>query len=150
MIFDVIVGVDISKKTLDFCIQDDLSNPSFLCINNTSKAVEDHLTKTSCYKDRKVLFVMEYTGMYNQNLVSVMEKNNVNLVKSRKQIKALSNDYDFLNPDLINAEKGPINRALDSLKEQIDAIEEEIKMRILNDHTLSRLYILLLPTSLRK
>ena len=204
MIFDVIVGVDISKKTLDFCIQDDLSNPSFLCINNTSKAVEDHLTKTSCYKDRKVLFVMEYTGMYNQNLVSVMEKNNVefwqvnpidiirsggiqrgktdkidalriaqyarrnidkykphipmrdelsqvkrlfavrrNLVKSRKQIKALSNDYDFLNPDLINAEKGPINRALDSLKEQIDAIEEEIKMRILNDHTLSRLYIII-------
>ena len=66
-----------------------------------------------------------------------------NLVKSRKQVKALRHDYDLLNPSLIDSEKGPINKVIDSLTAQIDAIEEEMKMRVLNDHKLSRLYLII-------
>ena len=205
MNFDFIVGIDISKRTLDICTLDHQANISYESIDNTEKSIIEYLTKSAYGSlNKSVLFVMEFTGMYNQNLVSCFEKKNLefwqvnpidiirsggiqrgktdkidslrivqyakrnidkykphipmreelsqvkrlfavrrNLVKSRKQIKALRHDYDFLNPSLIDSEKGPINKAIDSLTAQIDAIEEEIKMRVLNDQKLSRLYLII-------
>ena len=65
------------------------------------------------------------------------------MVKSRKQIKALCRDYDFLSPKLIETEKESVTRAIEAMDEQIAAIEDEIKMRVLNDSKLSRLYLII-------
>jgi transposase len=66
-----------------------------------------------------------------------------NLVKSRKQVKALCQDYDFLNPKLISIEKKSVSQAILALDRQIDNIEEEIKHRVLNDPFISRLYMII-------
>ena len=207
MNFDFVVGIDISKKTLDVCFVDASRTETFQTIANSDKAVNSllkQITSAKSFQKEKWLFVMEYTGIYNHKLVSLLEDYELhlwqvnpidiirsggiqrgktdkidalriakyairnidkysphipmreeliqikrlfavrrNLVKSKKQIKALSQDYDFLNPKLIDAEKGPVSHALKALKVQIDTIEEEIKMRILNDPKLSRLYIII-------
>lgn len=207
MHFDFVVGIDISKKTLDLCILDECGNESFQTIDNSDKSISNFLkqiTSSISFQNQQGLFVMEYTGIYNQKLVSHLEKYELhlwqlnpidmirsggiqrgkndkidalriakyavrnidkylphvpmreelnqikrlfavrrNLVKSKKQIKALCQDYDFLNPKLVDVEKGPVKHALEALKVQINTIEEEIKMRILNDNKLSRMYIII-------
>lgn len=210
MDFDLIMGIDISKKTLDLCLYSTDAVPVYHTIGNDFKAIDHYFKKhlTGLINQKNILFVMEHTGIYNNNIVAYLEKKRMsiwqcnsieiirsggmqrgksdkidalriakyamrnidkysphipvreeltqikrlfavrrNLVKSRKQIKALCQDYDFLSPNLISVEKRSVNKAIEVLGEQIDSIEEEIKLRVLNDPYIGRLYLII--TSIR-
>lgn len=66
-----------------------------------------------------------------------------NLVKAKKQIQALTMDYDFVSPQAALTEKKSILNSIDAIDIQINVVEEKIKNRILNDPHLSRYYIII-------
>ena len=63
-----------------------------------------------------------------------------NLVKTRTQIKALLSDHDFITEVFIKNEQDFINGPIKVLNQQILALDNELKFRILNDEKLCRLY----------
>ena len=65
----IIIGIDISSKTLDICIKED-SKLDYLVIDNQIKAIRLFFKK---FKEKNVIVAMENTGRYNWNLYEVLE-----------------------------------------------------------------------------
>lgn len=66
---NIIIGIDISSKTLDICIKED-SKLDYLVIDNQIKAIGSFFKK---FKEKNVIVAMENTGRYNWNLYEVLE-----------------------------------------------------------------------------
>lgn len=75
MDFKEVIGIDVSKNTIDVCIHLSQKSSEFA---NTSKGIKDFLS-WSCehLKDMsEVLFVYEHTGMYSHRLTMVFQSMN--------------------------------------------------------------------------
>lgn len=207
MNFNLIMGIDIAKKTLDCTLIKNGESLLYKTITNNPRDIRKLITEVHSKSEKAygdILFVMEFTGHYNNNIILELEKGGIpiwqvsalhiirssgllrgkndqidslriamfayrnmdqyrihvpvrqelieikrlfavrrNLVKSKSQISALTKDYDFLNPKLVSAEKSPLSNAILALAEQIAAIEEEMKLRVLNDSILCRLFVII-------
>jgi transposase len=66
---NIIIGIDISKKTLDICIKENQS-VKHLNIDNKVPTIRRFL---KAYSNEDVLIAMENTGRYNWNLFEVLE-----------------------------------------------------------------------------
>lgn len=66
---NIIIGIDISKKTLDICVKKDQSI-THLSIENTPKAIKRFLKP---YSKEQAVLAMENTGRYNWNLLEILE-----------------------------------------------------------------------------
>lgn len=64
----VIIGIDISKLTIDVCIQEEGSF-GFHCIDNNPKTLRKFFKQ---FKNQEVLISMENTGRYNYFLYEVL------------------------------------------------------------------------------
>ncbi len=60
---NIIIGIDISSKTLDICIKEEAV--SYFSIENKVQVIKRFLKK---YKTDNVIIAMENTGRYNWNL----------------------------------------------------------------------------------
>lgn len=69
---NIIIGIDISSKTLDICIKED-RKLDYLVIDNHIKAIRFFFKK---FKEKNVIVAMENTGRYNWNLYEVLERFN--------------------------------------------------------------------------
>lgn len=65
---NIIIGIDISSKTLDICIKEEVI--SYFCIENKASVIKRFLKK---YTRDNVILAMENTGRYNWNLYQVLE-----------------------------------------------------------------------------
>lgn len=70
---NIFIGIDISSKTLDFCIKKD-NQLIYLTIENTIKDCAKIFKKYSRIKDYKIYIAMENTGRYNYNLYEALER----------------------------------------------------------------------------
>lgn len=68
----IIIGIDISSKTLDICLQKD-GKPEFFTIANDVKAINGFFKKLS---REEVVVAMENTGRYNWQLYEVLPRYN--------------------------------------------------------------------------
>ncbi|WP_180855857.1 IS110 family transposase, partial [Flavobacterium panici] len=68
---NIIIGIDISSKTLDICVKEESLN--YFSIENNVPAIKRFFKK---YSDENVILAMENTGRYNWNLFEVLEKFN--------------------------------------------------------------------------
>lgn len=66
---NIIIGIDVSKKTLDLCIKEG-QEISYLTIENDARVIR-HLLKT--YSKENVVIAMENTGRYNWALLEALE-----------------------------------------------------------------------------
>src|SRR5690606_13503069 len=66
---NIIIGIDISSKTLDICIKSK-SSLNYFTIDNTVVAIKSFF---KAYKTDDVILAMENTGRYNWNLLSCLE-----------------------------------------------------------------------------
>jgi transposase len=66
---NIIIGIDISSKTLDICVKDDTS-VIHLSIENSLKTIKTFFRK---YSSENVIVAMENTGRYNWNLYEVLK-----------------------------------------------------------------------------
>jgi transposase len=65
---NIIIGIDISSKTLDICIKEDGLN--YFCIENKTQVIKRFFKK---YIPENVILAMENTGRYNWNLFEALE-----------------------------------------------------------------------------
>jgi len=68
----IIIGIDISAKTLDLCVKRG-SSKEFIQIENSVKSIRKFL-QMYVNKSSDVIVSMENTGRYNWNLYEVLEK----------------------------------------------------------------------------
>ncbi|UPZ17480.1 IS110 family transposase [Flavobacterium humidisoli] len=68
---NIIVGIDISSKTLDICVKEESVN--YFSIENNVQVIKRFFKR---YSDENVIIGMENTGRYNWNLFEVLEKFN--------------------------------------------------------------------------
>ena len=68
---NIIIGIDISSKTLDICIKEESIN--YISIKNNLQDIKRFLKR---YSKENVIIAMENTGRYNWNLFEVLEKFN--------------------------------------------------------------------------
>jgi transposase len=68
---NIIIGIDISSKTLDICIKEESIN--YFSIENNVPDIKRFFKK---YSKENVILAMENTGRYNWNLFEVLEKFN--------------------------------------------------------------------------
>lgn len=66
---NIIIGIDISKKTLDICLKEGQSI-SYLTIENKTRAIKGFLNG---YMQKNVIIAMENTGRYNWALLEALE-----------------------------------------------------------------------------
>lgn len=66
---NIIIGIDISKKTLDICIKEEKSL-NYLSIENKTSAIKRFL---KLYAKENLIVAMENTGRYNWALLEVLE-----------------------------------------------------------------------------
>lgn len=66
---NIIIGIDISKKTLDICIKEEKSI-NYLSIENKTSAIKSFL---KLYAKENLMIAMENTGRYNWTLLEVLE-----------------------------------------------------------------------------
>ncbi|MXO07501.1 IS110 family transposase [Flavobacterium sp. HBTb2-11-1] len=66
---NIIIGIDISSKTLDICVKEESVN--HFSIENTVPAIRRFLKR---YSNENVMIAMENTGRYNWNLFEALEK----------------------------------------------------------------------------
>lgn len=69
---NIVIGIDISSKTLDICVQKK-NKIDYLIIENKVKDIKSFFNK---YKKDEVIVAMENTGRYNWNLFEVLENFN--------------------------------------------------------------------------
>jgi len=86
------IGIDVSKNTLDCSVLDDGKEVFYIQLDNSIKGLEGFLEKLrdSCKINSldSVLFCMEHTGIYCENIFSLMEIYSINLwVESSLRIK---------------------------------------------------------------
>lgn len=68
---NIIIGIDISKKTLDICIKDE--KVSYFTIENKIQSIKRFF---KIYSTSYPIVAMENTGKYNWNLLQVLESHN--------------------------------------------------------------------------
>lgn len=68
---NIIIGIDISSKTLDICVKEESVN--YFSIENKIQAIKHFFKK---YSGENVMIAMENTGRYNWNLFEALEKFN--------------------------------------------------------------------------
>lgn len=68
---NIIIGIDISSKTLDICIKEESVN--YFSIENNVQVIKRFFKK---YSNENVIIAMENTGRYNWNLFEALEKFN--------------------------------------------------------------------------
>lgn len=68
---NIIIGIDISSKTLDICIKEESIN--YFSIENSVQVIKRFFKR---YSNENVIIAMENTGRYNWNLFEVLEKFN--------------------------------------------------------------------------
>ncbi|UUF14611.1 MULTISPECIES: IS110 family transposase [Flavobacterium] len=68
---NIIIGIDISSKTLDICIKEQSLN--YYSIENNVQAIKRFFKR---YSNENVIVAMENTGRYNWNLFEALEKFN--------------------------------------------------------------------------
>ncbi|WP_108422359.1 transposase, partial [Flavobacterium sp. WLB] len=68
---NIIIGIDISSKTLDICIKEESLN--YYSIENNVQAIKRFFKR---YSNENVIVAMENTGRYNWNLFEALEKFN--------------------------------------------------------------------------
>lgn len=66
---NIVIGIDISSKTLDLCVQKK-NRIDYFVIDNRIKTIKTFFNK---YKKEEVVVAMENTGRYNWNLYEVLE-----------------------------------------------------------------------------
>lgn len=66
---NIVIGIDISSKTLDLCVQKG-NRIDYFVIENRSKSIKSFFNK---YKKNEVVVAMENTGRYNWNIYEVLE-----------------------------------------------------------------------------
>ena len=69
---NIIIGIDISSKTLDICLKNG-SQIEYDKIDNTQKSIR---TFFKAFKGMQVIVAMENTGRYNWELYSALPKFN--------------------------------------------------------------------------
>lgn len=90
MKYDWFIGIDVSKMTLDFNLSHQSNSLIHLQVDNTKKGVNSFLATCKKLKVEfeKALFCLEYTGIYNENLVKVLNDKRMNIwVEQGLQIK---------------------------------------------------------------
>lgn len=90
MKYDWFIGIDVSKKTLDFNLSHHSNSLLHLQVDNSKKGINAFLA--ACKKQKvlleKTLFCMEFTGIYNDILIKVLSGKGVNIwVEQGLQIK---------------------------------------------------------------
>lgn len=68
---NIIIGIDISSKTLDICIKEESIN--YFSIENNVQVIKRFFKR---YSNENVILAMENTGRYNWNLFEALEKFN--------------------------------------------------------------------------
>ena len=68
---NIIIGIDISSKTLDICVKEESVN--YFSIENNVQIIKRFFKR---YSNENVIIAMENTGRYNWNLFEVLEKFN--------------------------------------------------------------------------
>lgn len=68
---NIIIGIDISSKTLDICIKEDTI--TYFSIENKIQVIKRFFKK---YSKENVIIAMENTGRYNWNLLEVLQDSN--------------------------------------------------------------------------
>lgn len=71
-IMKLVIGIDVSKKKLDLSVFDGKKHQEF-SIENSRKSIISFLKKYDSVKD-ECLFVMEATGVYHLNLVTIIDE----------------------------------------------------------------------------
>jgi transposase len=92
MNYKYFVGIDVSKKTLDYSILSEGKEILHTQLKNSIDGLEQFLKKLSviCEKDNfdEVLFCMEHTGIYCEHIFTLLEMYDINLwVESSLRIK---------------------------------------------------------------
>ncbi len=90
MKYDWFIGIDVSKMTLDFNLSHHSSSLIYLQVDNTKKGINFFLATCKKLKVQfdKTLFCLEYTGIYNETLVKVLNEKKMNIwVEQGLQIK---------------------------------------------------------------
>ena len=90
MKFEWFIGIDVSKKTLDFSIHYESKFILHQQVANKKQGIRSFLT--TCKKNNvhleKALFVLEHTGIYNETLVDLLHDKGLNVwVEQGVQIK---------------------------------------------------------------
>lgn len=75
--FEFFAGIDVSKATLDFSLVEQGSQIFYQRIDNTPKSIRQLLKllqKEHCMKMDQIIFCMEYTGIYTNHLLQVLQE----------------------------------------------------------------------------
>lgn len=85
------IGIDVSKKWLDFAVVVEGNVLFHLQVNNSKDGISEfmnQLFKQPNYQANTSLFCMEHTGVYNNHLISFLTKMKTNIcIESGRQIK---------------------------------------------------------------
>ena len=81
MKFEYFIGIDISKKTLDFSVKHQYHPVFHLQVSNSREGIKDFLSSCKEYKVnlKTTLLCMEHTGIYNNILLEFFTKKGYNL-----------------------------------------------------------------------
>lgn len=77
MNFNYFIGIDVSKKTLDFCLLKAGKALLHLRMENHSKGIESFIKQCQQQLDFKLeesLFCMEHTGIYNYPILDFLSE----------------------------------------------------------------------------
>jgi transposase len=85
------IGIDVSKKWLDFAVVVEGNVLFHLQVNNSKDGISEFMSqlfKQPNYQENTSLFCMEHTGIYNNHLVSFLTKMKTSVcIESGRQIK---------------------------------------------------------------
>ena len=91
MHFLYLVGIDVSKKTLDFTVLHQSEKVFYLQTPNSSKGIQsftERFNQEIDHQSDQVLYCMEFTGIYNNHLLNYFEQHQLNVwVESALRIK---------------------------------------------------------------
>lgn len=139
----LIIGIDISSKTLDICIKKD-NEYLYENLSNEVKSIKKFFKTISKEKDYQILVTMENTGRYNWNLYEVLEQfsfvvfviNPLHLKKSLGLIRGKNDkidarrisDFTFKNSDDLPQWK-PATQSIKTLKVLFSERNSKVKLR---------------------
>jgi len=133
----IILGIDISKKTLDICVKEGLE-VKHQTIENKTQVIKSFLKK---YSSENVILAMENTGRYNWNLYEVLEnfnfkvyvisplhlKKSIGLTRGKNDIIDALRICDFIEK---NHEQIPLWKACPASIKKIKILLTERALRI--------------------
>ncbi|MFG6687627.1 IS110 family transposase [Mariniflexile sp. HNIBRBA6329] len=137
---NIIIGIDISSKTLDICVKQ-LQSIEHFTIENTQKAIHEFFRP---FTKQKVVVAMENTGRYNWNLYEVLEStdwrvyviNPLHLIKSLGFVRGKNDKIDAYRIAVFieknqkeNVQWRPSPKPIKQLKVLITERDSRIKMK---------------------